>query len=310
MALSTIDLGRTSRIGSPAVDPDFIYLGSPEGISAYADQQTDAANTYLMRLGDATAGLTPPVIDPEFPDGPTAPLLTVTTPPEMETVVWTAPTAPAAFTGTLDVNDLLPEPFEDSPPELIFGSAPTFTDTAPDAPPIDTSYEMPELSLTLPTAPDLLSLSITPFDGVSIPTVDFEIPDLDVAAPSIREYTPGAEYTSALLTSLKTTLQDRIDNGGTGLDADVENAIWDRGREREARARDNSLRELDRMEGQGFALPTGVYADARLKIITEAEANDRGTSREIMIKQAELEQSNVLAALTTSTQLEGQLITY
>jgi hypothetical protein len=50
--------------------------------------------------------------------------------------------------------------------------------------------------------------------------------------------------------------------------------------------------------------------DARLKITTEAEANDRGTSREIMIKQAELEQSNVHHALDASIQLEGQLISY
>jgi hypothetical protein len=50
--------------------------------------------------------------------------------------------------------------------------------------------------------------------------------------------------------------------------------------------------------------------DGRIKIQTEADANNRGTSREIMIKQAELEQSNVNHALDASIQLEGQLINY
>lgn len=40
--------------GSSKTDSDTpIYLGNPLGISAYADQQTDAANAYLLRLGDA-----------------------------------------------------------------------------------------------------------------------------------------------------------------------------------------------------------------------------------------------------------------
>jgi hypothetical protein len=47
----------------PALDPNApIYLGDPVGISAYADQQTDAANTFLLRLGDAVSNLVAPTI--------------------------------------------------------------------------------------------------------------------------------------------------------------------------------------------------------------------------------------------------------
>jgi hypothetical protein len=293
-------------------DPEVLYLGNPTGISAYADQQTDAANTFLLRLGEAVGDLSPPVIDPEFPTGPLAPGQLVTTLPTFQPVVWTSPNAPAAFTETLTVDDIMPEAFDDEPPTLSFGAAPTpFSDSAPDAPGINLTYEEPELTVNMPAAPSLLSLNITPFEGMNLPTLSQEdVPELDVVAPSIREYTPGEEYTSALLTALQTSLTDRIENGGTGLAPDVENAIWDRGREREARAKRNSLDELDKMEEMGFALPPGVYLDSRLKIINEGEANDRGTSREIMIKAAELEQSNVQHALTTATQLEGVMINY
>lgn len=287
-----------------------IYLGNPTGISAYADQQTDAANAFLLRLGDATAGLTPPQITPEFPDGPEAPPQITTTVPTYQEVVWTSPTAPGSFVGDLDVNDLLPEPFEEDAPVLSFPAAPEFDGTAPDAPGVNLVYEEPELSVELPSAPDLLSLNVTPFDGLNIPTIDFEIPELEVVEPSIREYTPGAEYTSSLLTALQTSLQDRIENGGTGISQDVENAIWDRGRERELRSAEQARMGLEDMEAMGFFFPPGVYIDARLKILTETDAAIKGHSREVMIKAAELEQENVKHALTTATQLEAQLIDY
>jgi hypothetical protein len=298
-------------IGSDQYDPpDFIFLGNPAGISAYADQQTDAANTFLLRLGDAVANLTPPVITPVFPDGPDAPAQITTELPEFTPVVWTAPSAPNQFTGVLDISDILPSPFTEDAPVLSFPTAPTFSVAVPDSPAVDLSFEMPTLSVTLPAAPDLLSLSVVPFDGMDIPVVDFEIPEMEIAEPSIREYTPGAAYTSALLSALQTSLQDRIENGGTGLNPDVENAIWDRGREREARSQREALDRLDQMEELGFTFPPGFYLDARLKIITETDYAERGLSREIMIKQAELEQANVQHALTTANALEGQLINY
>jgi hypothetical protein len=284
---------------------------SPEAYLAFAYGETNAANSFLLQLGQLAGALVPPVIDPEFPANPSAPPITIPEPPDSNAIIWTAPGLPDAFTGSVSIDDILPAPFEDSPPDLIFGSVPVFSEVAPDAPGIDISFDLPDLVVDLPAAPQLLSLSVSPFGGITIPTLDVTIPELTIDSPSIREYTPGAQYTSGLLTALKAKLQDIIENGGTGLAPDVENAIWDRGREREARSLRNSLDQLDRdTEQMGFALPPGVYHDSRLKLITEGEANDRGTSREIMIKQAELEQSNVNHALDASIQLEGQLINY
>jgi hypothetical protein len=285
---------------------------TPGEFLAYAYRETDTANNFLLKLGSLAGNLTPPVINPEFPSSPAAPPLTLPEPPAGATIVWSAPNLPTAFSGSITVDDILPAPFEDDPPELIFGAAPAaFTDLVPDAPGIDIDFDIPDLTVNLPAPPALLSISVSPFDGVNIPTLDVTIPELTIDAPSIREYVPGAQYTSSLLTRLKTKLEDILTNGGTGLSPDVENAIWDRGREREARQMRDSLNQLDRdAEQMGFALPPGVYFDGRLKIQNEADANNRGTSREIMIKQAELEQSNVNHALDASIQLESQLINY
>jgi hypothetical protein len=296
---------------TPDIANDLIYLGNPAGISAYAAMQTDAANVYLLRLGDATAGLAPPVISAEFPTGGSAPAITVTPPPTMTEVVWTAPAAPAEFTEDLDVDDFLPEPFTETAPTLVFGTAPAeFTNPVPDAPGVDLSFAMPELDLTLPARPDLLAISVSKFGGMNLPTFDADAPQLDLVAPSIREYVPGEQYTSALLTALQTSLLERVTEGGTGLNQDVENAIWDRGREREARSKRAALDELEQMEDLGYALPPGIYLDARVKIATETDYAERGHSREVMIKSAELELDNVKHALTTATALEGQTIEY
>jgi hypothetical protein len=284
---------------------------TPGEFLAYAYNETNAANNFLLKLGSLAGNLTPPTINAEFPASPSAPPLTVPAPPAGATIVWTAPALPTAFSGSVTVDDILPAPFEDDPPELVFGSVPIFNEIAPDAPGVDISFDIPDLVVNLPVAPSLLSINVSPFDGINIPTLDVTIPELTIDAPSIREYTPGAQYTSGLLTRLKTKLEDILTNGGTGLSPDVEQAIWDRGREREARQMRDSLNQLDRdMEQQGFSVPPGFYLDARLKIQTEADANNRGTSREIMIKQAELEQSNVNHALDASIQIEGQLISY
>lgn len=297
---------------TPTTDPNApIFLGNPTGISAYADQQTDAANTYLLRLGDATAGLAPPVITPVFPETGLPPSLENPSPPTVTYPVWTSPSQPTAFSGSVSVDDILPEPFDDAPPVLNFGPAPAeFSLVVPDAPGVNTTFEDPTLSVTLPAPPSLLSINVRAFDGLNLPTFDAEEPVLDLVEPTIREYTPGADYTSDLLTSMQTALQDWIENGGTGLSAEAENAIWERGREREARSKRDAILALEQIEELGYALPPGVYTDARIKIITETDYVDRGHSREVMIKSAELQVENVRQALQNSVQLESRLIDY
>jgi hypothetical protein len=73
----------------------------------------------------------------------------------------------------------------------VFGSVPIFNDLAPDAPGIDITSTSPTWTVNLPAPPSLLSISVSPFGGVNIPTLDVTIPELTIDAPSIREYVPG-----------------------------------------------------------------------------------------------------------------------
>ena len=286
-------------------------MRSPDQAINFADAAAQTAYNYMAQLGIVTAGLQPPAITPVFPSSPAAPAAAIPDLPATQPVIVTAPTAPAALGTTLSIDSLLPAPFDENPPELLFGTAPIpFSEAAPDAPGVDVSYTMPSLDLTLPAPPNLLSLSVSKFDGVSLPTLDDTVPQLMAVAPTVVEYHPGAYYTSSLLSSLQATLQDRIANGGTGIPAAAENAIWDRQREREFIAADDAIRDLERMESMGFALPPGVYMDARYKINTEMRARQMSLGREIMIKQAELEMENIRQSLGIATQLEGTLVNY
>lgn len=297
-----------TNIGSDDVDPpEYIFLGNPAGISAYADQQTDAANAFLLRLGDAVVGLNPPVITPEFPVGPSAPPQETVAAPTLQNVVWTSPSAPPAFTEVLDITAVLPDPFDEDPPTIAYAAPPAaFSELVPDTPGVSLVYEDPTLTVNLPAPPNLLSISVRQFGGIVMPTAPEDVTELDVVAPTIREYIPGDAYTSALLTSATAYLQDIIDNGGTGLNPDVENAIWDRGREREARSAREAIDKINEMEVQGFALPPGAYVDARLKAQTEMDYANRGHSREVMIKQAELAYTAGKDMMALTIQLESK----
>jgi flagellar biosynthesis chaperone FliJ len=278
---------------------------------AYAYGRTAAVDNHLLKLGQLSGSLVPPTISANFLPAPAAPALSLAEPPVGIPIVWSAPALPQAFSGDISVNDLLPAPFDEVAPALVFGSAPVFNEVAPATPGINTDFgTLPDLTVSLPTAPQLMTLSIGAFGGVNLPTIDATIPALTIDAPSVIKYTPGASYTSSLLTRLKAKLEDILTNGGTGLVASIENAIWDRGREREAKAQREAIDQLDAMEASGFALPSGAYMDARIKILTETNAVQVGLSREVMIKQAELEQTNVNHALDASIQIEGNLIQY
>lgn len=286
-------------------------LGNATNIVAYAQGRVATVDSYITNMQNAVLSLVAPVINPEFPTGGEMPSISIPDAPTFETPVWTAPGLPAAFTGELDLSDLTIEPFDEDPPTIQYGTAPTpFSGTMPDAPGVNLTFEDPTLTVNMPAPPALIGLNIVPFGGMTLPTFTESDPVLTAVTPTIREYTPGAQYTSALLTALKASLEDRITNGGTGLNQDVENAIWDRGREREARSASDAILDLERMEALGYSSVPGIYLAARTKIMTETDFANRGHSREVMIESARLELDNVKHALTTATQLEGQLIDY
>ena len=286
------------------------------------NQSFSNAQNYAATAQQALTGFTnalsasiyaPPTISVTWASlaAPTLPSLPSV--PTMPTIAFAAPTAPGEWALAEPV--ITVDDFTELSPTLNLPNAPTVTyGTAPSVPSV--------ANVAVPDAPTLAAVSVPTYLGLSTPTfagVDLHtdyltkldnIPTLDLVAPTPYSYARGPEYASGLLATLKAVLTERM-AGGTGLPAAVEQAIWDRARSRETQtALANEAEVMRASEAMGFQLPSGVLA-AQLR---EAQQNyyDKlsGLSRDVAIKQAELEQENLKQTITQGMQLEGQLIDY
>lgn len=288
------------------------WFGDPALNEAIATDMLAEARDLEQTLKDIIGNLSTPVITPTFPTVGTPPVPVTAELPNLIEVRWDVPALPGAFTQTPPETSSIPDDFSAVQPALNMPSAPTPDyGSPPDSPSVQTVFEFPELSLTLPSLPDLLQVSQVRFSGVDLPTFDMAAPTLSMLEPEPVTFQEAPAYTSQLLTSLTDDLKEAIANG-TNLDLpnSIYTAKWDAAREREYRQQADALLELERMEAMGFALPPGVFVDARIKIQTETNYTIAGLSREIMVKSAELTLENLVKAREQAAQLEGKWIDY
>lgn len=218
---------------------------------------------------------------------------------------------PSVFTGSM--KDVQFSDFDTPAPTLNFGVVPTINIGQAPALPEMRDVAIPDAPVVvLPDLPAMLNLQVHSFGGVNLHEDWLEklddIPELSLLQPERMKYKPGARYASQLLESLKATLNARI-HGGTGLAPEVEQQIWDRGRDREtqiALARESEI--VRGAEALGYPLPSGVMAGQLADARREYHDKLSGLSRDISIKQADLEQQNVRDSIQAALQLEGQLM--
>lgn len=192
-------------------------------------------------------------------------------------------------------------------PTVNFGTVPTLPTlrdvTVPEAPVV-----------TLPSVPTMLALNTHTFGGIDLHEDWLDkldtIPELSVLQPEKLQYVRGPQYASQLLDNLKATINARL-MGGSGLLPAVEQALWDRARDRETQIALMKEQEVMRgAESLGFPMPAGAAFGALADARREYHDKLSGLSRDIAIKQAEMEQDNLKNAIASATQLESQLIDY
>jgi hypothetical protein len=278
----------------------------------YANNALTQLTTFTNALGAAvytapTFDLTWTTIDPPSTIAiPSAPDIT-------DTFEWDVGSVPADLTDTPtevvidDFTEVAPVLDFGDKPVLDFGVRPVVPEIAsvvvPDAPVIDAVSAPSYLSLTTPT-----------FAGVDLHAsflANLEtVPTLDLVAPTPYTYSPGANYASDLLAAIKAKLLERA-NGGSGLTAAVEQAIWDRVRSREAKNAQAAINDVSRQsEALGYQFPAGITA-AQLRQAQQTYYDALSTAnRDIGIKQADLEQANLKDTIAAGIDLEGKLIDY
>mgnify|MGYP000191507331 CR=1 FL=1 len=163
-----------------------------------------------------------------------------------------------------------------------------------------------------PTPPDSLSSAFMfAMPDVPIaPTASFVMPVVPDAPTSDFLFVEPA-YFSPLLAAIQTQLTAWSSDISTGLSPVVEQALWERARARENTAMllgvDAAYREA---ASKGFNLPSGALFARVDAAIQDTTNKNSALSRDIAIKQAELEQTNKHFAVDTSVKLETLLMGY
>ena len=248
------------------------------------------------------ASLAPPSI-PDVPPMPTTPTI----------ALGDFGNEPADIDATMDGIEV--DDFTATEPVLNFGPAPVMVfGDVPSIPAVQDVAVPDAPVVVMPESPTFLSISTPTFGGVNLhedwlDKLD-DIPELQLLQPEPMNYQKGAAYTSGFLTNMQALLNERL-RGGTGLDAAVEQALWDRARDRETQiALAGEAEILRSAEAAGFPLPAGTLA-AQLSDARRAYHDKlSGLSRDIAIKQADLEQENLKQTIAMGIQLEGQLMDY
>lgn len=280
----------------------------------YASTSMNSAVSFLNQLGNAANSLqlTQLQVAPLMPNPPNA---------------FSKPQRPLAPAGVLITTPAAPtEPALADIAQLALPAAPEFSAvplplTIPSAPPALTAtapllgalldVAVPDApTITLPDVPTLLGINIPGMPVLNLPSFAGTLAAAPTAPANTFAFVEPA-YTSSLLDSLRARLAEWVAGAATGLAPAVEQALWERGRAREHALLARKTEQVVRDHAQrGFAKPAGALALALGDALQDTQGTLSGLSREIMVKQAELEQGNRQFAFETAFKVESELITY
>lgn len=152
------------------------------------------------------------------------------------------------------------------------------------------AVEPADLTLSY-TTPNVPVVNLTPLDG----TFSFAV----------------ADYISDLGDELITKIRADLAAGGSGLSATVEQAIYDRA---VARRETEDVRIYTEAENyfasRGWTMPPGALSGRLLEIQKEITRDNNRINAEVLIKQAELADTNTRFIKETATRIEEMLRTF
>lgn len=283
-------------------------------VSELAEEAWDTATGYLVDLAEEAADFTfspmnlnwyiDPIAhgdySPAMPDEPDMSLVIPDTP--------VADTLEAIVVESVDVASLdavaplisIPEDPDPDWPEDP-GAMPGIGD-------VDTPTKP---GYTVPAVPSLDDLVVQAPPDDEVPVFEATEPVLNLDPPQSIFHYEEATYSSSLKIATEAKLLDIVENGGTGLDSIVEAAIWDRALSRKQIGDAAKHDEAERyFASRGFNIPQGALVARLDELLTERARAEDDINHEIMIKQAELAQTNTHFAITSAIQYESSIMAY
>lgn len=244
-------------------------------VRQYANTAFDLAQGYIEDLGDyvvGTIGMTPPDINFSIPTSVT-------------------------------VDELLAEQIPAVPEKSDFPTAPVAPTTS--------DYSFPGIpSYTLPDVPTLHDIVLPDFIEETIEQPSMSLPVMDFDVPSLSQMNDGGlAPEDSLVQAAKNKLLNNISDGGTMLNSQVEDDIWKRDLERNEQALQDQIDKITRQWARlGWSAPDGALVGAIAPVHVEYMGKRLDRSREIAVKQAEMEQAGMFKSLELAVSLENLLI--
>ncbi len=285
------------------------------------DQQRDWAGGYITMSKEAITDLTSLQIVPIQFDAqfdltidygtfvrPVAPEV-----PELGTIDVTLPTVPTVT--PVSIRDLGDAPSEPDFSNLTYLPPAAPTAQMPEAPtditPALEAITIPDApEFTLPDLPTLYDLNLPDAPLITLPEFAGVRPTIDMTGylPDRALNWQEVAYSSTLLDTIKVHLADMI-TGGLGLPADVEAAIFDRGRSRADMLADKRVAEAaEELGHRGLIEPAGYLAARLDRARVDGRAEAAGLNRDITIRSADVQIESIRFALTQAGALESTLM--
>jgi hypothetical protein len=190
----------------------------------------------------------------------------------------------------------------------LTGAAPS-AETAPSVPSIGTFSAPPSPSYSMPSVPTMSVFAIPEYIPGEIAGITTSIPVNDITVPSISSIDVTETAQDSLFGAIRDKLETNILDGGTMLDPTVEADIWNRDLERQEQALQDIIDKTTTQWAKlGWSLPDGLLAGQILAINNEYINKRLDRSREISVKQAELEHTGLFKSLELGVNFE-QIVT-
>lgn len=173
-----------------------------------------------------------------------------------------------------------------APPEMIVPEMPT-------EPSVETEFEIEAAPTpSYGELPDLTEIVIPEYEPITLEDFTDEVPEFTAAVPNANIQWSEPTYQAQLASAIQTKLAAML-AGGTGIDPVVEDAIWQRDRERLHAESTKSIDEAhNQWAARGFALPPGALLAQVAAAQKDSSDKVAALSRDVSIKQADLEQKN------------------
>lgn len=265
--------------------------------------QTVSALSNVNLNFSAGSPPTVPNIDPSISVNLNLPNIS---PTSFGTITSSVPSVPS-LDPVPDIPDLQIPDFVSSIGSLNIPTAPAWSapPSVPDEPTLEDVIVPDMPALAIPAAPTLAEITVPDFNGLTLPVFDATAPEfVGTALPGILQWTEPT-YHPEIIDDVVVQLR-KLWDGGSGIPAAVEQAMWARAAEREDLTAERELDSIsEEFSARGFTMPPGMQAARVDQMRQDLAVKKLGLNRELTIQIAQWQVENIRFACTQAIAAEN-----